>query len=56
MSSKRAFLVLAAAALIAAWPLVETLAIQHAKGLRRAVEDYADDPAELDVPRLRAVG
>jgi hypothetical protein len=40
----------------AAWPLVETIAIQHAKGLRRAVEDYADDPAELEAPRLRAVG
>ncbi len=40
---------------LAGWPVVETLALEHARGLRRAVERSADRPAERDAPRLRLV-
>jgi hypothetical protein len=35
------------------WPVVETLALEHAKGLRRAVERNAEEAYETDAPRLR---
>jgi hypothetical protein len=41
--------------LLASWPLVETIAHQHARGLRRAVEGYAEESFEAEAPRLRAV-
>jgi hypothetical protein len=35
----------------AAWPIVETITLQHAKGLRRAPDEYAADSCAVD--RLR---
>jgi hypothetical protein len=40
---------------LASWPLVESIALQHAKGLRRAIEDHVDEGSELARPRLRLV-
>jgi hypothetical protein len=45
--------------IVAGWPLVETIALQHAKSLRRAVDEYAEDRFAAEAPRrpevLRAV-
>jgi hypothetical protein len=41
--------------IVAGWPLVETIALQHAKSLRRAVDEYTDDRFEAEAPRRRAV-
>jgi hypothetical protein len=39
----------------AAWPIVETIALAHARGLRRAVDEYAADPCKAERPmRLAA--
>jgi hypothetical protein len=35
---------------VAGWPALEAIALAHAKGLRRAIDDYADDPSEAERP------
>lgn len=39
----------------AGWPIVETITLEHAKSVRRAVEDYAADPYEAERPRTSTV-
>jgi hypothetical protein len=40
---------------VAGWPIVETIALQHAKSLRRAVDEYTADPFEAARPERRAL-
>jgi hypothetical protein len=41
--------------IVAGWPIVETIALEHAKSLRRAVDEYADDRLAAERPlRLAA--
>lgn len=39
--------------LMTCWPMVETLALAHARGLCRAVDEYTDDPSKT-APRTLA--
>ena len=42
--------------LMMSWPMIETIALAHARGLRRAVDEYTDDPYESKQrPRLALV-
>jgi hypothetical protein len=41
--------------IVAGWPIVETIALEHAKSLRRAVDEYAADPCKAERPRRLAV-
>jgi hypothetical protein len=36
----------------AAWPIVETTALAHARSLRRAVDEYAAEPCETERPMV----
>ena len=39
-----------------AWPIVETIALEHAKGLRNAVDAFTEDPPAAREPlRLSVV-
>jgi hypothetical protein len=40
----------------AGWPIVETITLEHARSLRRALNEYAADPSEINQPlRLTAL-
>jgi hypothetical protein len=41
--------------MVAGWPIVETIALEHGKGSRRAVDEYATDPCEAERPLRLAV-
>ena len=41
--------------IVAGWPIVETIALEHAKSSRRAVDEYAADPCEAERPPKLAV-
>lgn len=38
---------------VALWPLVETIALEHAKGLRRAIDTYTEDAFAADWRQVR---
>jgi hypothetical protein len=38
--------------LTTAWPIIETIAHEHAKRLRHALDEYAADPSEIDRPMM----
>jgi hypothetical protein len=39
----------------AAWPIVETITREHARGLRRALDEYAADPCDAERPQRLTV-
>jgi hypothetical protein len=39
--------------LVTGWPIVETIALEHAKGMRRAMDEYAADSCEAEHPIRR---
>jgi hypothetical protein len=36
--------------IVAGWPIIESIALEHAKSLRRAVDEYEADPSEAEQP------